>query len=102
MPLPIARPTRLVSRKGPNSSGKSVTTSICMTRAAALENAFGPRDPLARQPILPYVGVDPLDEVFDERKLDLPLRGAGLEAYDQHLRARVADEILDDAELAAR
>src|SRR5262245_9345365 len=101
MPLPTARPTRLVSRNDTKSSGKSVTTSTSRVRPAP-ECPSGPGEALARQEHLPRARVDSQDEVFDERKLELALRRARLEPDDEHIGARVADEVLDDADFPGR
>src|SRR5262245_47111953 len=102
MPLLTARPTRLVSRKGPKSSGKRETTSICMALLFRLRS-FEPFEPPGSKHDLPGRGVDPIDEVVDERHFDGGPGSLGrrTERHHDDVGARVTDEVLDDADVAA-
>src|SRR5260221_12307455 len=99
MRLPTARPTRLVSRNVPKSSGNSVTTSI--RTMAPRQGEFDPLEPGGSQHDLV---AHRIDEVLDERQLDRRAGARRSWTYpdDQRFGARVTDEVFDDAHLAGR
>src|SRR5438445_8226909 len=99
MPLPAARPTRLVSRNVPKSSGNNDTTSI--RTFTARRQALDPLDPRASKD---HLVSDRIDEVVDERELHRASSTTrpGAEPHHQHVGGWIGHEILDDANLAGR